>query len=185
MNIYKFLNSDSSCISTELNQYITDYTQYRIGFNPISIDDLFLNVPSLATWLKTMNCSPSIAFMIRTPHGSNKENAHVDNWVEPSMVERQNSEYALAINFPIKNTERVTTSFYEYIDGPIKSMELHGYIRYKYYGNANLREICSYSLTSPVILNVTIPHSVINNSGEDRFALTFRFKHDPWHLLND
>lgn len=187
MITYKFIESNTEQIQSELNNYITDFSGYQIGFTKLSLSDLLTNVPSFVQWFKTLDCNPTSVYIIRTPNGSNKKNAHVDNWVEKSTIEKKlGSKYTLAINFPIKNTEHTHTDFYEYIDGPVENREFGSFnIVYQYYGKANLKKIDSYSLVKPVVLNTSIPHSVINNSGEDRFALTFRFEIDPWHLFEN
>ena len=185
MITYKYLDANIEQIQSEINNYIIDYSGYQIGFTKLSIAELFQAVPALADWFKLLKCNPTSVYIIKTPPGSGKENAHVDNWVEKPITEKTvDSKYALAINFPIKNTEATHTEFYEYIDGPVKNIEFGSFnIVYQYYGKANLKEIDRYSLTKPVILNTSIPHSVINSTVEDRFALTFRFDIDPWELF--
>jgi hypothetical protein len=185
MITYKHLAADTEQMQAELNDYITDYSGYQVGFTKLSIPDLFHAAPSLSKWFDTLGCAPISCYIIRTPPGSSKENAHVDNWVGKPVHEKTlDSKYALAINVPIKNTELTRTAFYEYIDGPVKNLEFGSFnIVYRYYGKANLKEIDSYSLTEPVILNTSIPHSVINPTDKDRFVLTFRFEVDPWYLF--
>jgi hypothetical protein len=46
-------------------------------------------------------------------------------------------------------------------------------------------KITEYKSTSPVILNITKPHSAWNNTEEIRGILTFRFKDDPIHLIKE
>jgi hypothetical protein len=184
MKTYKYLDADLDLIKSEITSYTVDFSVYKLGFTELPINELLTKSPTLSSWFETMNCKPTYSYMIRTPVGSNKDNAHVDNWVE-NPVENTSSEYALAINIPIKNTEDTHTEFYEYIDGPVKNMEFGSHnIIYSFYGKANLKEIDRFSLTKPAILNTTVPHSVINNTDKDRFALTFRFKKDPWHLYD-
>lgn len=191
MKIYKYLDADLDKIKLEISSYINDLSIYKIGFNKLPTDELLNISPTLSKFFVTMRCEPVISFMIRTPVGSSKKNAHVDNWVKNSFDEDYgDTGYVLAINIPVKNTEDTYTSFYEYIDGPITNLEFgsdHGShnVQYRYYGKSNLKEIDGYFLNKPVIINTSIPHSVTNNTDKDRFVITFRFKKDPWHLFYD
>jgi hypothetical protein len=185
MLTYKYLDADLEKIQVELASYINDFKLYQLGFTKLPIDDLLNTSKTLTDWFNSLNCIPTSSYMINTPIGSSKENAHVDNWVENPVWNKSTvSKYVLAVNIPIKNTEGTYTNFYEYVDGPVKNMEFGRHnITYRFYGKANLKEIDRYSLSKPVILNTTVPHSVINNTNKDRFALTFRFEKDPWHLF--
>lgn len=184
MITYKYLDAELEKIQAELSSYITDFGIYQLGFTKLPINDILNASITLTNWFKSLNCMPTSSYMIKT-HVSTKENAHVDNWIEnPNWNKSSVSKYLLAINIPVKNTEGTYTDFYEYIDGPVKNMEFERHdIIYRYYGKANLKEIDRYSLSKPVILNTTVPHSVINNTDKDRFVLTFRFETDPWHLF--
>jgi hypothetical protein len=185
MITYKYLDADLEKIQVELSSYINDFNMYQLGFTKLPVDEILNRSNTLTNWFKSLKCIPTSSYMINTPVGSSKENAHVDNWVDKSICDKESSnKYVLAINIPIKNTEGTYTAFYEYIDGPVQNMEFGRHdIIYRYYGKANLNEIDRYALSKPVILNTTVPHSVINNTDKDRFALTFRFEKDPWHLL--
>jgi hypothetical protein len=185
MITYKYLDADLEKIQVDLSSYINDFNIYQLGFTKLSIDEILNSSKTLIDWFDSLNCAPTSSYMINTPIGSNKKNAHVDNWIEnPVYTKSTISKYVLAINIPIKNTEGTYTAFYEYIDGPVKNMEFGQHnIIYRYYGKATLKEIDRYALSKPVILNTTVPHSVINNTDKDRFALTFRFEKDPWHLF--
>ena len=185
MITYKYLDADLEKIQAELSDYLSNLDIYQLGFTKLPIEEILNTSKTLKDWFKSLNCMPTSSYMIKTQVGSSKENAHVDNWIENPIWNKSSvSKYLLAINVPVKNTEGTYTDFYEYIDGPVKNMEFERHdITYRYYGKANLKEIDRYSLSKPVVLNTTIPHSVINNTDKDRFVLTFRFEKDPWHLF--
>jgi hypothetical protein len=187
MKLYKFLDCDMGPILDEISNYLMSSDEYQVGFTQIPTEDLFSSVPSIRDWFMNLKCFPSHTYLIRTPPGSNKENAHVDNWIENQVTDiGTTTQFILAVNFPVDNTTDTSTSFYEYIDGPIKNLEFGSYdVFYRYYGKANLKQIDSYSLNRPAIINTSVPHSVINNTEKDRVALTFRFDRDPWHLFYD
>jgi hypothetical protein len=45
-----------------------------------------------------------------------------------------------------------------------------------------LKEIACFDLSTPVLLNIKVPHGAVNNTDRVRESLSFRFKTDPWHL---
>ena len=50
------------------------------------------------------------------------------------------------------------------------------------YMEENPEEIGRYVLTAPVLLNIKLPHSVVNSGDSQRVGISFRFKTDPWAL---
>jgi hypothetical protein len=46
-------------------------------------------------------------------------------------------------------------------------------------------EVGRYTLNGPVMLNIKQPHGVINYGPVLRAGISFIFKKDPWHLVED
>jgi hypothetical protein len=46
-------------------------------------------------------------------------------------------------------------------------------------------ELSRFVLSSPTLINIKVPHQVVNDSNMDRICLSFRFDPDPWHLIDD
>lgn len=186
MKLYKHIDSDIDKIQSRLSNYFPHLDSFQLGFTEINLIELLSSVPCLSEWFEELKCPPTHCYLIRTPHGSDSSNAHVDNWHESPINKHENTGFVLGINFPISNVEGTMTDFYEYIDGPVKNLDFGSYdVIYRFYGKANLKKIGSYTLDRAVIINTSIPHSVINFTNKDRYALTFRFKNDPWHLFYD
>ena len=155
MITYKYLDADLEKIQVELSSYISDVGIYQSGFTKLPIDDILKSSITLTKWFESLNCTPTSSYLINTPVGSSKEQAHVDNWVKNPILDKSTAiKHVLGINIPILNTEGTYTAFYEYLDGPVEDMkyERHNII-YRYYGKANLKEIDRYELFKPVILN--------------------------------
>jgi hypothetical protein len=45
------------------------------------------------------------------------------------------------------------------------------------------REISRYILDRPILLNTHVPHKIFHNNEKSRYAVSFRFAKDPWHLI--
>lgn len=89
----------------------------------------------------------------------------------------------LALNIPLKNCENSLTEIWESL-GPLpKYFVTATGIPYNHLNPTHCKKITEFKLTSPVIFNTKMPHSVVNFSNEPRLAISLRFKEDPWHLV--
>ncbi len=91
----------------------------------------------------------------------------------------------LAINIPLLNCENSVTEFWE-VDptAPVIKKLTPNFVPYNEVDPTKCKKIDEYKLTSPVIFDTSVPHSVHNFSDQDRLAISIRFKEDPWHLIN-
>lgn len=85
-----------------------------------------------------------------------------------------------ALNFPIDNTEHSHTIFYEYQEDPVfvyDAENVYNLIK------SQVKEIYRFSLTTPTLINNSIPHCVINYSDKDRVILSWSI--DNRYTFND
>ena len=184
---FKYLNIPNiDIINKELFEFASTRANNKItGFHVLSIPEFNLGCPVLSEWFANEKLNFSSCNLILTPPGHNEKNSHVDRHVDTLFDTSSQllSTGILGINFGVFNIQDTFTAFYDYIDGEILELTTNDKIPYRFYGKANLQEIDRYTLTRPVILNTSIPHSVHNPTNEIRIALSFRFANDPWHLL--
>jgi hypothetical protein len=90
----------------------------------------------------------------------------------------------LALNFPVINCENVTTDFFEYKEQNLTLKYTIGTnLPYLFYDIDGMNIISSFSLVKPTILNIKMPHRVVNNTELERISISFRFMEDPWKLV--
>lgn len=90
----------------------------------------------------------------------------------------------LAINLPLLNCENSITEFWEVDpEAPVIKRLTPNFVPYNEIDPTRCKKIDEYKLTSPIIFDTSVPHSVHNFSDQDRLAISIRFKEDPWHLV--
>lgn len=185
---YKKLANLSERATSELSTLYKNIEteNYSFGLTAKPMSSIIDQCPSVIDWFqKQAGQIPWLCYVVCTPPGASVRNAHVDSWYETSINDLSAvTSCVAAINIPLINCAETYTSFYRYLSGPIKKMHFErDKITYVYYGDANLEEIDRYHLTGPIILNTSVPHSVVNDTSNLRFALSFRFEVDPWKLF--
>ena len=115
----------------------------------------------------------------------------------------------LALNFPVVGCETVRTHFYEELTEVIKNRDRA--LRRMMFEGINLgpvdrmraerdpkkqnphpeykpdevRSIDSTIVSVPTLLNVSILHAVVNKTNHPRIVFSYRFKEEPWHLVEN
>lgn len=140
-------------------------------FNIIDNDTTLSLLPSIVKWFEENNLEvKQIAYISVGPN--TVQQAHIDSG-EPS----------LALNFPVINCEHVITQFLEFIKEDLTIQYTLGTnLPYYHYNSFDKTIIGELRLMQPTLLNVKMPHRVVNNTNLERISLSFRFKKDPWHL---
>lgn len=103
---------------------------------------------------------------------------------------RSNNCNVLALNIPLfVGAENSITRFFELknpaVDSSIKTLTNDSGVPYYRYKEKDLKLATYYKLTGPVLINVGKIHGVINPPSSPRGVLSFRFKKDPWFLINE
>lgn len=142
-------------------------------FNHIDRDSFLKDCDLIKKYFDENKCDISVIATIEIPPRS-QCNLHVDTQIISS----------LAMNFPILDCEDSYTSMYKIISGIPSSKKLSSGLTAMDFDGCEAVEISRYYLKDKAILfNTQVPHRVFNNSDELRYAVSFRFKKDPWHLI--
>lgn len=171
---YKEITIDS--YSTVIEQLLEtiNYNSFRENFTYIDVASILDKNYLLNKWMTDNNCKVNKAAIIVSTIRSSYANPHIDS-----------QENCLALNFPLFNCNDSYTVFYDPndIDLIIDDIKPNGVIYKKITFNTQPKEISRYKLDRPIILNTKVPHKIFHNSQTPRYAISFRFKEDPWHLI--
>lgn len=154
--------------------HLTKYT-----FVHIDVESTMQQLPTLKKFFDGVGLSELSRIAIVTTHPNSVQDPHVDQ-----------GEETLGINFPLAGTSATYTQIFKN-KGELKYVTSHDESksgikqqrRYLKYIDDSPEEIGRYELSRPVMLNVKMPHSVVNLSDDERVGISFRFKADPWKLL--
>jgi hypothetical protein len=156
--------------------HLTKYT-----FVHVDINETMNQLPLLNKFFKKMGLSELSRIAIITTKPNSVQDPHVDQ-----------GEETLGINFPLAGTSATYTQIFKnkgelkYVSSPDEEI-IPGQTKarqYLKYIDDNPEEIGRYELNRPVILNVKMPHSVVNLSNDPRVGISFRFNADPWELMD-
>lgn len=152
---------------------LTKYT-----FVHCNVNTTMQQLPILSEFFNSRGLELSRIAIITT-HPNSVQDPHVDQ-----------GEETLGINFPLAGTSATYTQIFKN-KGELKYVTSHDESkagikqqrRYLKYIDDSPEEIGRYELNRPVMLNVKMPHSVVNLSNDERVGISFRFKADPWDLV--
>lgn len=163
----------------DINRLLERYPLISSRFDPMKIEELRELMPTVFAWFEQNGLEPTQSFLIN--HQVNfKQDIHVD-YTEVGGPK-------LAINFPLNpEAAESLTRMYD-INGDEQSeitRRSQNKVAFSKFNPEQVVKITEYKSTSPVILNITKPHSAWNNTQVLRGVLTFRFKNDPVHLIKE
>ena len=173
--LFKILDIDSQTfdlIRKEIAEFYKN-TEHIVGQFSMIDNESTLNVlPTIAKWLEVNKLEVMhIGYISVNPNTI--QQAHIDS-----------GESSLALNFPVINCNNVTTEFFKLESKDLTIRHSKGTnLPYYHFDNTDKDIIGSFTLTQPTLLNIKMPHSVVNNTELERISLSFRFKNDPWHLI--
>jgi hypothetical protein len=159
---------------SEIVNLITKYPLLNTNrFDKMDIEEMRQAVPSIFKWFDANNMEPVFSFLIN--HGPGfRQTIHVDQSVE-----------GLGINFPVNlDASNSITRMYEpkeKLTSDIVDLSV-GYPFLKYEPEQVMLKTM-YTSTKPALIHIHKPHSAWNNTTHTRGVLTFRFKEDPWFLV--
>lgn len=151
----------------------SDFSRDLYNFRIINHNSVLEKIPTLANWFKDKNLIVSKLAFLNVRQAS-IQTLHIDT-----------GDNDLALNFPVYGCEGVFTEFYKNKGQIVESFVPHTGVKYYRYVDDNPELLSTYVLTRPTLLNVKIPHRVVNKTDHDRICYSFRFKTDPWHLLEE
>jgi hypothetical protein len=163
----------------DISALLKKYPLIESRFDAMNIQELEQLMPSIFAWFKEQNLEATQSFLIN--HQVNfKQDIHAD-YTEPGGPK-------LAINFPLnQKAAESLTRLYDAVcnEKSHVTRRSENLVSFSKFNPDQVIKITEYKSTSPVILNITKPHSAWNNTEEIRGILTFRFKDDPIHLIKE
>jgi len=174
--IFKILEIPSfNIIKEEIAEFYETMPSIPGLFQMINSQRTLKSLPTLAEWFNENNLKVRhIAYISLGPN--TRQGAHMDSFAP--------GEPCLALNFPVINCELVTTEFFEFIEEDITIAYSKGTnLPYYAYNSKDKKIIGCYNLNQPTLLNIRMPHRVVNDTDLERISLSFRFEKDPWHLV--
>ena len=170
MSSFCFKQLDISYDHNEILNFY-DTNEKHDSFKIMHPNEVLAKLPSIAKWFTEQKLVPSyVAYIAIKKHFC--QVIHIDS-----------GNQQLAINFPVYNCDTIETRFYTVDESSTKTfISATSKLPATEY-TASTSTICSYILNKPTLLNLKMPHNVDNNTDITRYALSFRFKEDPIHLM--
>lgn len=153
-------------ILSRIPKYILDLDSTFELFDP----DDFLDIADLRTGLEKLGWIDNLSFIgiVIVPPG-----------VSPIHIDA--GEYNIGFNFPVLNCQRTYTVLYKPNDGvdiDSKLGKLKNHIGLYEFEDNEVTEITRFELDGPLLMNVKIPHQIINTNNGVRVSASLRFKND-------
>ena len=162
-------------IQSQLFEYIRSAINANVTNAFVVEQTEILNIcPGLRIFLDKNNLHWDIARFFVT-HSGDSLPIHLDGSAQYPKF--------LALNLPITGCDNSQMLWWDNVD-IIKLVDQSGYSTFKVpiLGGENKTIIHSLKLTSPHLVQVNIPHSVVNNQDQPRAILSLRFQPEPVHL---
>jgi len=167
---------------------IDSVTFEKIKEEIVVLNKTIVSVPGRFTIINTesaLSVLPTITKWFSDNDLEVKQIAHISIGAHVTQQAHIDSgEPELALNFPVMNCDNVTTEFFKFEQEDLTIQYTAGTnLPYHRFNSDNKNIIGAFSLTQPTLLNIKMPHRVVNNTDLERISLSFRFKKDPWHLV--
>lgn len=178
---FKYIKVDYD--PADIERFLEVYPLLRARFDKVDLAQLRTLVPSIMSWFDSKGMEPFIAIAI-SHDPTYKQQIHKD------VMKNSEHERILALNFPLNSqAKNSVTRMYSVIgeDQPHVKMTKEGNkeLPYYYYTEDQVQLAGIYMSTSPVLVNVSHPHSAYNCTPYRRGVLSFRFIEDPWFLVDE
>lgn len=157
-------------VSDELRLELASYGH---GFKMLDVGKIRSSMPILWQWFDMVNTYPTRICYINVPANSSQQ-IHID--IGPRD---------LGLNIPIAGCLGAYTRMFQNNGQLVTSYTKKTNLPFNRYIDENPIELSRFVLGSPTLINIKVPHQVVNDSNTDRICLSFRFDPDPWHLIDD
>lgn len=147
-------------------------TPVSVAFHIVNVGETLNKLPTMRHWFAKNNLVVQTIALINMKPGQ-IQSIHVDY-----------SDSDIALNYPVKGCSTSVTRFYKNKGVTTIRYTPKTNLPFYEYSDDSPEKIGEYSLTDPVILHIKTPHSVKNHGPENRVCLSFRFKDDPWFMIN-
>jgi hypothetical protein len=183
---FRYLNvPNHHNITAELAKFVLpNAVDKPTGLWALDLDELKASCPLCVNYLSSISQLDSVflAGMV-VVHPNDTVGAHVDRNIE-SPINGGNTTGCLSLNFNVLNGVDTRMVFYKYISGVTQIEPLPDPTQgeFIHYNGCTMEELCSYTLTTPIIMNNTVPHRIFNETDLVRVTLSFRLHPDPWEF---
>jgi hypothetical protein len=174
---YKYLSIDYD--QKDISNFLIKWPLIESRFHQMDVKETAILLPSIFNWFKKNDLKVTQIFLINHKPGF-KQNIHVD-YVD-------NAGPKLAINFPLNAAAAASnTRVYDFVKERRfeRTRRDDNKVPYSYVSPDHVVYVGEYNCASPVLLNITKPHSAWNNTNHLRGIITFRFEKDPDFLTKD
>lgn len=177
-NFY-FKHVDVPCIEKEIKDFKKVYYTNNVAeFKKVdNKNHVRILMPSVFTWFDKHKIEISKIFVISHLPGQWQEK-HIDKDI-----------CKLAINLLLTpDSKKGITKFFELKDPsiiPEMALTENTNLPYAKYKDSDLTPVTSYNMESPILLNTSKIHSVMNITKHHRSVVSFRCKEDPWFLTEE
>lgn len=163
----------------EINRLLERFPLSGSKFDMEDLHEIKNLMPSLFAWFDQQNMIPKLAIIINHAPGF-KQDIHVDNIAKNTS--------SLAINIPLNKLaeDSITRMYITRKPGQQgQSFERNTNLPYFKFNPDDVIKFKEYNSRSPVLVNITKPHSAWNNTEHIRGVLTIRFETNPIHLIKE
>jgi hypothetical protein len=175
---FYFKHVDVPCIEKEIEDfkkvyYTADVTEFK---KLDSVNHVRILMPSVFTWFNEHKIEIDRIFVI----------SHL-----PGELQGKHMDYdhcKLAINLLLTpESKKGITKFFELKDPSIipEISFTNNNLPYVKYKDTDLIPVTHYNMESPILLNTSKIHSVMNITRYHRSVVSFRFKEAPWFLAEE
>lgn len=145
--------------------------QQNPGFHTLDLDRVLQSLPTLKQWFQRTRTRPfRVCYLISK--AQSVQDIHIDRGIS-----------ALALNLPLANCAHAHTRQFVNKGRVVVRYSPVTNAPYDQYVDDNPVESARYVLDAPMLINIKVPHSVVNSQDSNRHCLSFRFAPDPWHLV--
>lgn len=161
-------------IKSWLNPQLEYFKQRKIYFEHLDHNALLVSSPSLIQWLRFLSTGPVRVIALILSEPNTQGHIHTDT---------QHND--LALNLSIQ-THGTYTNMYSIQEGVPYTVTMPTGNTLTRYDKCVFDTHSRYELeNNPIIFNTKKLHQVINPTDQWRFAISIRFREDPWHITND
>jgi hypothetical protein len=178
---FYFKHVDVPCIEKEIEDfkkvyYTADVAEFKRVDN---INHVRILMPSVFDWFDKRNIEVYRVFVI----------SHLSGQTQNRHIDAIHNDCRLAINLLLTpESKKGITKFFELKDPniiPELLLTEDTNLPYSKYNDSDLIPVTYYSMESPILLNTSKIHSVMNITRHHRSVVSFRFKEDPWFLTEE
>lgn len=132
----------------------------------------FLAIPALAKLLSDLDLLEHVAGIA----------LYIVHRNAPISIHKDNGDITYSLNIPLSGCENTLVNFYNSTKPPLEKITMSGN-KYFAYDESDCQLIDSLEMTTAHIINVKVPHAVVNNNSEPRITLLIRLNNTAGELI--